>query len=290
MALTDEGTGGMVMPVAPMYGGNGNGFGNGFGTDGWWILLLFILLGNGAWGNGFGGGFGGNVGGEIYPWMNQSNQINDGFRDQMLGSQISGIQTSITSGFGDVQTALCGGFAGVNASITGAQNAIASQMYANQIADLERSFAAQTASTAGMNAIQTQLAQCCCDNRAATADLKYTVASENCLDRTQSMQNTRDIIDSQTRGTQAILDKLCALELDGVKGQLAQAQRENISLQNALNMANMQASQTAQTAQILAGQAAEIDGVYNRLKNCPVGTYPVCNPLTSPTYGCGCNG
>ena len=213
MALTDDNS--MVMPVAPMYG-NGGGFGSGFGGDGWWILLLFILLGNGAWG-GFGGGFGGGFDGGLYPWMNQSNQINGGFRDQMLSTQLNGIQNSVTSGFGDVQTALCGGFAGVNASINGAQNAIASQMYANQIADLERSFAAQTAQTAGMTALQAQLAQCCCDNRAATADLKYTVATENCQDRTQSLMNTRDIIDSQTRGTQAILDKLCALELDGVK-------------------------------------------------------------------------
>ena len=52
------------------------------------------------------------------------------------------------------------------------------------------------------------------------ADLKYTVATENCADRTAAYQNTRDIIDSQTRGTQAILDKLCQLELDGVKAQV----------------------------------------------------------------------
>jgi hypothetical protein len=161
-------------------------------------------------------------------------------------------------------------------------------MYANQIADMERSFAAQTAQTAGMTALQSQLAQCCCDNRAATADLKYTVATENCADRTQSMQNTRDIIDAQTRSTQAILDKLCALELDGVKSQLAQAQRENVGLQNQLNMATMQASQTAQTAQILAGQAAEIDGVYNRLKNCPVPSMPVYG--NQPIFTCGNNG
>lgn len=285
MALTDDS---MVMPVTPMYGnGNNNGFG-GFGGEGWWILLLFILLGNGAWGM---GGFGGGFDGGLYPWMNQSNQINGGFRDQMIGTQVGGIQNSITSGFGDVQTALCGGFAGVNASINGAQNAITSQMYANQIADLERSFAAQTASTAGMTALQAQLAQCCCDNRAATADLKYTVATENCADRAASYQNTRDIIDSQTRGTQAILDKLCALELDGVKGQLAAAQRENLGLQNQLNMATMQASQTAQTAQILAGQTAEIDGVYNRLKNCPVPSMPVYGntPIfTCQGGGCGC--
>ena len=292
MALTDESTNGMVMPVTPMYGG-GNGFGGDFGGS-WWILLLFILLG--GWGNGFGGGFGGfggNVGSEIYPWMNQSNQINDGFRDQMLGTQVMGIQNSITSGFGDVQTALCGGFAGVNASINGAQNALAQQLYTNQIADLERSFAAQTANTAGMTALQSQLAQCCCENRAATADLKYTVATENCNDRTQSLMNTRDIIDSQTRGTQAIIDKLCALELDGVKGQLAQAQRDNVALQNQLNMAALRESQTAQNAFIQQGFSNEVDALYNRLNTCPVPTTPVYGrtPIfTCNNNGCGCGG
>lgn len=284
MALTDDN---MVMPVTPAYG-NGGGFG-GFGDgNGWWILLLFILLGNGAWGM---GGFGGGFDGGLYPWMNQSNQINGGFRDQMLSTQLNGIQNSVTGGFGDVQTALCGGFAGVNASINGAQNAISQQMYTNQIADLERSFAAQTAQTAGMTALQAQLAQCCCDNRAATADLKYTVATENCADRAASYQNTRDIIDAQTRGTQAILDKLCALELDGVKGQLAQAQRENVGLQNQLNIATMQASQAAQTAVFQQGLNDEVDALYNRLKNCPVGTTPVYGnqPIfTCGGTGCGC--
>ena len=289
MALTDEGTNTTMLVQPSGFGGN-NGFGD-FGNGGaFWILLLFILLGNGAWGNGF-GGYGGNIGSEIYPWMNHSNQINGGFRDQMLGTQVMGIQNSITSGFGDVQTALCGGFAGVNASINGAQNAIAQQMYTNQIADLERSFAAQTANTAGMTALQSQLAQCCCDNRAATADLKYTVASENCLDRTQSMQNTRDIIDSQTRGTQAILDKLCQLELDGVKGQLAQAQRENVGLQNQLNIAAFEKSQAEQNALFAQGMNNEVDALYNRLKNCPVGTTPVYGnqPIfTCQNNGCGC--
>lgn len=284
MALTDDTT----MLVQPANNGFG-GFGDG---NSFWILLLFILLGNGAWGM---GGFGGGVDGGLYPWMNQSNQINGGFRDQMLSTQLNGIQNGVTSGFGDVQTALCGGFAGVNASINGAQNAISQQMYTNQIADLERSFAAQTAQTAGMTALQAQLAQCCCDNRAATADLKYTVATENCADRTAAMQNTRDIIDAQTRGTQAILDKLCALELDGVKGQLAQAQRENVGLQNQLNMATMQASQAAQTAVFQQGLNDEVDALYNRLKNCPVGTTPVYG--NQPIFtcggnntGCGCGG
>ena len=289
MALTDEnGSTGMVMPVAPMYGGNG-GDGFGFGGNGWWILILFILLG--GWNNnGFGGGFGGGAG-ELYPWMNQSNQVSGGFRDQMLNDNI----TSIRDGVYGISNQLCSGFAGVTASVTGAQNALAQQMYTNQIADMERSYAAQTANTAGMTALQSQLAQCCCDNRAATADLKYTVATENCADRTAAMQNTRDIIDAQTRGTQAILDKLCALELDGVKGQLAAAQRENVGLQNQLNMATMQASQTAQNAFIQQGFASEVDALYNRLNSCPVPTTPVYGRTPIFTCGgqmagCGCGG
>ena len=291
MALTDENGSGMVMPVAPMYGGNGGGdmFG---GNSGWWIILLFILLG--GWGNGFGNGaFGGGVGGELYPWMNNAQNINGGFRDQMLNDNI----TSIRDGVYGIQNQLCSGFAGTTAAVTGAQNALAQQLYANQIADMERSFAAQTASTQGMTALQAQLAQCCCDNRAATADLKYTVATENCADRTAAAQNTRDIIDAQTRGTQAILDKLCALELDGVKGQLAAAQRENVGLQNQLNMATMQASQNAQNALIQQGFSNEVDALYNRLNSCPVPTTPVYGrtpiftcPGANGTTGCGCGG
>ena len=278
MALTDENSGGMVMPVAPMYGGNGgNGFMDG---NGWWVLILFILLG--GWGNGFGGN-GGGIGGGLYPWLNNSNQINDGFRDQMMNDNI----TSIRDGVFGIQNQLCNGFAGTSAAITGAQNALAQQMYTNQIADMERSFAAQTANTAGMTALQAQLAQCCCDNRAATADLKYTVATENCADRTAAMQNTRDIIDAQTRGTQAILDKLCALELDGVKGQLAAAQRENVGLQNQLNMAAFRESQTAQNAFIQQGFANEVDQLYNRLSNCPVPSTPVYG--RTPIFTCGNN-
>ena len=113
----------------------------GLGSIALTIILFFLFMMLGGWGNGFGGGFGG---GDLYPWMNNSQNINSGFRDQMLGSQISGIQNSITSGFGDVATALCGGFAGVNAAINGAQNAITQQMYQNTIADLERSFGIQT--------------------------------------------------------------------------------------------------------------------------------------------------
>ena len=265
MALTDESTG-MVMPVSPMYGNNGSGFGD-WGGSGFWIILLFILLGNNGWG-GF-GGFGGA--GELYPWMNNSQNINSGFRDQMLNSTITSIGDKVVSGFGDLQTSLCSGFAGVNATVNGAQNALAQQLYTNQISDLERSFAAQTAATQGMTALQSQLAQCCCENRAATQDLKYTIASEECTTRTANAANT-----------QAILDKLCALELDGYK-------RENDNLRQQLNMASLAASQNAQTAAIQAGQRALANEVEQYVLPTPRPAYIVQNPnCCTPNYGCGC--
>ena len=280
MSIMDENaTSNMVMPVAPMMGGNQGGFGFGDG-NGWWILLLFFLIcGNGGWGM---GGFGGGFDGGLYPWMNQSNQINGGFRDQMLGSQIQGIQNSITSGFGDVQTSLCGGFAGVNASINGAQNAIAQQMYTNQIADLERSFAAQTAQTAGMTGLQAQLAQCCCDNRAATADLKYTVATEACADRNAVSQALANVTAQNNANTQRILDQLCADKIEQKNDIISQLRSE-------LMYARGQASQDVQTAAIQAGQRGLANEIEQYVAPSPRPAYIVQNPnCCAQNFGCGC--
>lgn len=299
MALTDENGGiGTTMLVQPSgYNGNGNGF---FGGDWAWILLLLLIGGNGFGFGGFGGGMmpwmmGGAMNGfgldYLYPWLNNSQHISDGFRDQQLQTSLSGLQNSVTSGFGDVQL----GIAGINQNICQTGNTItgainngfsAAEIAANarQMANMQQDFAMQTA-----------LQNCCCENRAGLADLKYTVATENCADRTQSMQNTRDIIEAQTRGTQQILDKLCALELDGVKGQLAAAQRENVGLQNQLNMAALRESQTAQNAFIQQGFSNEVDALYNRLNSCPVPTTPVYGrtpiftcPGQNTGVGCGC--
>lgn len=250
MALNDES---MVMPVSPMYGGGG-GFGAGFGGDWGWIILLLLIAGNGF------GGFGG--GDNIYPWMNQSNQVNDGFRDSMINSSVNGIQSAVTSGFGDVQTALCGGFAGVNASVNGAQSGITAQLYNNTIADLERSFASQTATTQGFTNLQSQLAQCCCDNRLATCQTQNIVQNEGAA--------TRLAIQHQT---QAILDKMCQQEIDALKAQ-------NLALQNQVNMQALAASQATQTAALIADNTAQTQYIVNRVAPYPIPSYTVANPVT----------
>lgn len=277
---------GFTMPVVPMNGNGGDGF---FGGNGIWAILLIALL-FGGWGGfgGFGGGYGMNQGGIIYPWMNQAEVTQNGFRDQMLNTSINTIGNNVVSGFGDVQTALCGGFAGVNATVNGAQNAISQQMYTNQIADLNRSFDAQTAMTAGMNTIGMSLQNCCCENRANVADLKYTVATENCADRAALSDGIRDLLANQTANTQRILDQLCNDKIDAKNEKIA-------DLQNQLNMASLRESQVAQNAFIAQGFSDEVDQLYNRLSNCPVPSTPVygrtpiftCNQNTG--CGCGCN-
>ena len=281
----------MIMPVAPMYGG-GYGGGMGFGGDWAWILLLLLIGGNG-WGMGGFGGFAGGLGVD-FPWLLNgqngiNNNVNDGFRDAQLHDSVTSVRDGISSlatqlcgCCGDIQMSMANGFAGTAAAITGAQNAISQQMNANEIANLNRSFAEQTANMQGFNTVNSGI-----------ADTRYTIATEACATRTADANNSRDIIDAIRNGDQMLMDKLCALELDGVKGQLAQAQRENVGLQNQLNMATMAASQAAQTATFQQGLNDEVDALYNRLNSCPVPTTPVYGRTPIFTcgnnnYGCGC--
>lgn len=263
MALTDGNTGaGFYMPVAPAYGGGG-GFGGLGGGDGWWILLLLLAFG-GGWGmGGFGGGWGAmgmmDGGWGLYPWLNNSQNINGGFRDQALNTTLASIGDKVTTGFGDIATQLCGGFAGVNAGIANA--AAQAEIAANgrAMANMQQLFGVTT----------------------GIGDLKYTVAQENCLDRQAVSDGVRDILANQTAGIQRILDKLCDQELQAER-------RENANLRSELQYARGQASQVEQTARILAGQTAEVDALYNRLSNCPVPSTPVYG--RQPIFTCNGNG
>ena len=245
------------MPVAPAYSGFGmNNGGFGFGGDWSWILLL-VLLCNGGWGGlgGFGGGYGGMY---EFPWLlNGQNMINAntnaGFDHAATQTALGDLSTAVTAGFGNVQNSLCSGFAGVNAAITNAQ-----------MANMQSIFGVQSA-----------LQSCCCENRLGIANLGADIAREACASRATSTQNT-----------QAILDKLCQLELDGYK-------RENDQLRSQLQFANMQASQVDQTAQLRANAATVANQLVSELRSCPIPAQPVYGntPIFScsgSASGCGC--
>ena len=278
MALTDGNGSDMVMPVAPMYGGGfGGGFGNsGFGGDwGWIILLLLIGWGNNGWGGGFGGGVGGFAadGAMLYPWMNQAEITNDGFRDQMMNSNI----TSIRDGIGNLSTQLCNCCGDIQMSLANGFAGVEQGANARQIANMQTAFGLQTAMNQGFNALGSQFADCCCENRLASADLKYTIATENCADRAAISDGIRDVIANQTAGVQRILDQMCSDKIDAKNDEIAQLRQE-------LLYSRGQASQVAQNSAI-------INGVYDRLNQCPVGTVPVYGEqpiFTCNNNGCGC--
>lgn len=306
MALTDGNGSDMVMPVAPMYGGN-TSFGGmgGFGGDWGWIILLLLIAGNG-WGGfgGFGGGMGGFAadGAMLYPWMNQAEITTDGFRDQMLNTNVTSIRNSISdistqlcNGFGGVQQSLCNGFAGVNAGVANgfAQAEIAAN--GRQIANMNQAFNAQTAMMQGFNSLGSQFADCCCENRLANCQTQNIIQNEGNATRFADANNTRDLLTAITAGIQSIKDDLCQDRLDAER-------RENQNLRSELMYARGQASQVEQTAQLLANNNAqtalfqqglndEVDALYNRLNNCPVGTVPVYGrtPIFNcSNSGCGC--
>lgn len=305
MAIENGNNNGMIMPVQPYgngWGGYGNGWGGfgGLGGDG--LLLALFLLPLIACFGGFGGfgmgGFGGMgmMGGlgMMFPWLmaqNVDNDVNAGFASAGLsaavaanGNAIAGVRQDICGVNQNVSNTGAAISAGVAAGFANAESAAA----ARQMASLERSFAAQTAIDGRLDGLAMGQQAGNSDIRAGIADLKYTVATENCADRYEAAQNTRDVIDVIGNKSQAIMDKLCQLELDGVKqnyetrlaaeaARSAQLAQENTALR-------FERSQTAQNAYIAQTVNGAIDASYNRFKDCPVNSIPIYGP--QPIYQC----
>lgn len=225
--MTSENNG-MIMPVAPYYGGNSYANDGGmFGGNWMWFLLIwFAMFGWGGNGFGFGGG------------QNGYGAVQTGFDHQAVMTGINGILPAVQNGFAQAEIA--------------ANN--------RQMADMNQNFAMQSA-----------LQQCCCENRQATADLKYTIATEAAQTRAASA-NDRQIL----------MDKLCQLELDGVKqnyeGQIRALQNQLTAAQNANQALQFAASQGAQTAQILANNEAQTTALEQYLAPVPRPAYMVQNP------------
>ena len=211
--------------------------------------------GNGAWwllilllfaNNGWGNGFGGNGGG-----CATQCDVQNGFDQAAIMSGITGITSAVSNGF-------------ANAEIS----------RANTLANL----------TNQMNTIAMAQQNCCCENRAAVSDLKYTVATEACADRAAVNDALRDVIAANNASTQRILDQMCQDKIDAKNEQIA-------NLQQQLTMAQLAASQNAQTAAILANNEAQTAALEQYLNPAPIPAYVVQNPnCCAPNfgYGCGC--
>lgn len=254
MALTDENGMNTTMLVSPTNGGFNGGFGD-MGGNGWWIILLFILLG--GWGNGWNGN-----GGGVAP------EVQTGFNQQAVMSGLNGI----TQGINDVQGAICNGFA---------QAEIANN--ARQIADMQTAFNSQTAITQGMNSLAMGLQNCCCENRASVADLKYTVATEACADRSAVSQALQEVLTSNNANTQRILDQLCADRINAKDEKIAE-------LQNQLAMAQIVANNNAQTQTLLNDNLNQTGTLERYLAPTPIPAFIVQNPncCGNAYSGCGC--
>lgn len=251
MSLMDNNNG-MVMPVSPMYGNGGYGNGFGYGGDGlFWIIILFLFAAmSGGWGNGFGNG---NAGTIIPFMMNQSGQ-----------SEVQRVvdQQSVMNGLSNLSAAQANGFA--NAEIS----------RCNGLYNL----------TSQLNNIAMTQQNCCCENRAAVADLKYTMAQEAALTRSNCDANK-----------QAIMDKLCQMELDTIKqnyeNRIADMQNTIDGLRTMNSNARFDASQNAQTAAIEAGQRTLANEIEQYVLPTPRPAYVVQNPncCAQQTFGCGCS-
>lgn len=249
--------------IAAATKGNANG-GFGFdGNSGVWFLVLFILFLAGGWGNN-GNGFGNNGGGrgavtEI------NNDIQRGFDQSAIINGISGISNAISNGFSSAEISRCNAQANVLQTLNN-----------NQAAALAQANNNYNGISSQLNTIAMNQQNYSCQNRAAVADLKYTVSTQACADRVAISDALRDVIASNTANTQAILDKMCQQEIDNLKAQNQQLQMQSY-------LASLAASQNAQTGQILTDNAAQTTALLRALNPAPIPAYVVNNP-----YGCNC--
>ena len=208
------------------------------------------VMGNNRGGH---GGFGGMGGGAMPFMMNgmyTNNDIQRGFDQQTLVAGIGNLNNAVSNGFANAEVSRCNSQANILQTLNNNQMGLYQTLNQNQ-----------NATTQGMNQLAMNLQQCCCDNRQATSDLRYTIATEACADRqavntgvrdiiANQTANTQALINSQTQGFQSIQDKLCQLELDSYKQKVTDQAAEIVALKGAI-------SQTAQTAQIIQDNNAQ---------------------------------
>lgn len=231
---------------------NGNNHGNGLfgGDNSAWGLILFLIIILG-WGRG--NVWGGGNGDSGAPYV-VNNSVQRGFDQAAIMSGISGLQT----GLSNAEVSRC-----------------------NQQANILQALSSNMMGlTTQLNNMAMTSQQCCCDNRAAIADLRYNVATEACADRNAITSALRDVLAANNASTQRILDQMCQDKIDAKDEIIA-------NLRTQLNMLNLQQSQNAQTAQILADNARQTTALEQYLNPVPIPAYQVPNPNCCGRYNNG---
>ena len=199
-------------------------------------------------------------------------EIKRGFDNQAVVSKLDGITNGICDGFYAVQN----GMNGINTNILQTGFGIQQAINADTVANMQNT-----------NALQSQLANCCCETREAIQGVNYNMAQNTCALQNTMNNNTRDIIDSQNAGTRAILDFL-------TQDKISTLTAENNDLRRA-------ASQDRQNALLTTAMSAQTSQILDAVRPTPVPAYPAASPcglgnwspnvLANGYYGngCGCN-
>lgn len=232
-----------------------------WGGDGWWAIIIFaIIFGWNGFGNNGWGGNGGSAGATAAAYTDSA--IQRGFDTQSILGKLDGITNGICDGFYSVNNSMLTGFNGINTNVMQTGFGIQQAINADTVANMQNT-----------NALQSQLANCCCETREAIQGVNYNMAQNTCALQNTMNTNTRDIIDSQNAGTRAILDYLC-------NEKISSLQAENNDLRRA-------ASQDRQSALLSTEIASQTQQIINAVRPTPVPAYPASN-----IYGyanCGCN-
>ena len=240
--------------IAAVTGNNRNNDGM-WGDGAWWIVILLIF----GWGNNGWGGFGGNGNGAGYT----DSAIQRGFDNQAVISKLDGISNGLCDGFYAMNNSMLTGFNGINTNIMQTGYGIQQAVNADTVANMQNT-----------NALQSQLANCCCETREAIQGVNYNMATNTCALQNTMNNNTRDIIDSQQAGTRAILDYLCT--------------KENADLRDKVQKLELSASQDRQNALLTTAMTAQTQQIVNSVNPTAIPAYVVPNP-NAYAYGCGCN-
>lgn len=233
---------------------NNDGWGDGCG---WWILIILFAL----WGNNGCGGFGNNGGGALQGYATQAD-IQRGFDTQSIVGKLDGITNGLCDGFYAVNNSMLTGFNGINTNIMQTGYGIQQAINADTVANMQNT-----------NALQAQLANCCCETREAIQGVNYNMAQNTCALQNTMNSNTRDIIDSQNAGTRAILDYLC-------QDKISTLQAENNDLRRA-------ASQDRQNALLTTAMTAQTNQIIDAVRPTPVPSFPASNLYGYAYNGCG---